>query len=202
MMRYCTLAFLMVMAVLLGACAPEHTVEQPKYPAIAELVKGLIQELEGQQVSVEKTAVLDGKREVKTIDSLNWKHELEPFLQADINKPSWQGLYDSTHTQDAAGSYTKLVPKAGQDLPVKELVVMKDPNGQYVRITARVVTLSALNDVERLLQLDFGPDATGKVRLASYELTGNQKVVFQQQSFFAIKGILMYPTALAPPAAK
>ncbi|MEK7254564.1 MAG: hypothetical protein AAB316_07460, partial [Bacteroidota bacterium] len=43
--------------------------------------------------SIKKTAVVDGQKEEKMLDTLNFEQELKIFSDNDINRPAWSGKY-------------------------------------------------------------------------------------------------------------
>lgn len=93
------LAFL-VLAVLLSACQPgseqaESTVEEA--PSVFFDIKGYFAKAQKQlnqaQPAVTKKVAINGESEEKQLDSLNFKQELEVFIQSDINRPDWVDKY-------------------------------------------------------------------------------------------------------------
>lgn len=52
-----------------------------------------IKRLSEANITLSKTAELNGKREEITLDEPDWTMELEVFKEADINKPAWWDKY-------------------------------------------------------------------------------------------------------------
>jgi hypothetical protein len=42
---------------------------------------------------VKKTVTVNGKTETKEVEIKDWKEELKPFFNSDINRPAWQDKY-------------------------------------------------------------------------------------------------------------
>ena len=157
----------------------------PSYYPVATTVKELITKATASKYQLLKLAVLDGKREEGVLDTVKWDKELEPFLAADINKPSWKGLFKADSVIDAAGlfiTYTSLKP----ELPVRKLQVSLNTGGQPTRIHAQLYQDNTLNVVEKTLQLDFD-NMGGLVR---YSIQGRHKVILMDETFFTITGTL------------
>jgi hypothetical protein len=45
--------------------------------------------------TVKKTVTVNGKSETKEVEIKDWKEELKPFFNSDINRPAWQDKYNT-----------------------------------------------------------------------------------------------------------
>ncbi len=52
-----------------------------------------IKRLNKQHILLEKEIIFGDKNETKLIDSIDWKQELNPFVEIDLLKPSYNGLF-------------------------------------------------------------------------------------------------------------
>ncbi|MDZ7935872.1 MAG: hypothetical protein U5M51_13105 [Emticicia sp.] len=78
--------------------------------------------------------MIEEKKEVLNTKKIDWQKELELFLQADLNKQSYQLSYNKEETPQMA-VYTL---KEGEKLPVKSLKIIfdEDKNSQAHRGSA------------------------------------------------------------------
>lgn len=169
--------------LVITGCEPPQTKGPVSYYAVAPLVKAETERLKSAKTGIHKQATLDGKPEEHNLNEGNWNHELDPFLAMDINKPSWKGLFKADTARDAAGmfiTYTASKP----DFLVQKLTVSVSTSGKPIRISANLLQDNVLSTVEKTLQLDF--DTAGK--LVKYFSQGRQKVIFMDETRFAITG--------------
>jgi hypothetical protein len=84
------------MLLLLAACGSSSPKEEA--PALYFDLKGYIEKevtrLNHLKPIVDKTVVVNNQAERKKVKVENWTDELTVFLDADINKSAWQGLFD------------------------------------------------------------------------------------------------------------
>lgn len=81
----------------------------------AEYLDGLQRELEQSNSALKKTIGFVDEVETQSLKAPEWAVEFKPFLNSDINKAAWQGLYTisktancETYTTDKAKLKTKL----------------------------------------------------------------------------------------------
>ncbi len=68
------------------------------------LIQAERQRLSARTGPVVKTIEIDGQREVRQLEHIDWASELQIFAKADLNKPAWQGKYavDSVFAETGA----------------------------------------------------------------------------------------------------
>jgi len=114
---------LLFISLLLVGCTESETQNSTKtYLDLAGLVNKQITELNKNQPPTHKILVIEEKKEVLNTNKIDWQKELELFLQADINKQSYQLSYNKEETLQMA-LYTL---KEGENLPVKSLKIIFD----------------------------------------------------------------------------
>ncbi|MVT06882.1 hypothetical protein [Chitinophaga tropicalis] len=102
-------------------------------------LKGYFQQelnnMEAHRPSLQKTVVLNGQRDSMTIttpDSSQLQHLLQPFLEADLNKPSLQGAYDTILLADQFTGKHSLMYKARNTSTVPQEVILDIDNNQRI----------------------------------------------------------------------
>lgn len=176
------LLFVVILAASLAGCVEPAKKVSSKYADIAGFVKAQQARLTSAHALLVKTGGTNGKLETVKLDSVNWAHELDPFLQADINKPSWQGFFqvDSSKTGDTI-LYSYQATK--DELTVRSLKV-KYVAGQGIRsFNAKVDKRSVLSDVN--LDLYMSVESDGSL---SYKTNASQKVVLQDSGLVTVIG--------------
>ncbi len=182
------LACCALISLLISSCTAPDTTGSHRYYDVAGLVKGQIQTLETSKVSVYKSGILNGVALSATLDTINWHHELDPFILADINKPSWLGLYKLDSSKVERGT-TLVYTAQRDDLPVRSLTVVLDQERHPLQLKASLQKLSMLNDGDQELELVF-TEHEGKPALAAYMLSGTEKVTFQGPTQYKVRGDL------------
>lgn len=93
---------LFILVLLFSACTQTQPIEQEKfYFNLTSFFNKQAESLNSLNPDVHKIITKNGEREEKIVSDLDWQQELMVFTRADINKPSWKGLYtiDSTETE-------------------------------------------------------------------------------------------------------
>lgn len=130
--------------------------------------------LNQQKPTIVKWVAKDDLGEKKKLKIKDWKKELKSFIDADINKGSWQNEFNKT-TINELTTYTS----ANDKIPVKKLMVAKQGDSViYVRII--VTTTNFLYTSKDTL--NYYP---GKF----YELKKTQKITLFSQTSYQIKGV-------------
>jgi len=118
-----TMRKLLFISLLLIGCTESETQNATKtYFDLAGLVNQQIAELNKNQPLTHKNLEIEDKKEVLNTNKIDWQKELELFLQADLNKQSYQLSYNKEETPQMA-VYTL---KEGEKLPVKSLKIIFD----------------------------------------------------------------------------
>lgn len=177
------LTLLVISLFMLSGCEEPTKKASIRYHDIAGFVKQQKARLIQQHAKLVKTGGTDGKLSTVSLDSVNWGHELDPFLQADINKPSWQGFFkqdSSIHGDTVVFNYAP----TKEELTVRALTVKTIAGHGIKSFTARVVKLSALSDVTLDLVMTIRPD--GKL---FYSTNAVQKIILQDKGTVTVAGL-------------
>jgi hypothetical protein len=168
------LALLVLIAsFLLHACQEQTapTVDQPDpFFDLKGYMEEQVEALNQKQPKVRKTILVDGQRETKQFDSLDYRTELKTFINSDINRKAWVEKYKADSTFE--GSFLKQVTynSTANDLKTQLLRVQyKDDKVSDIYIENRTNNIVA--DVRQ--DLHFQPQ-TG------YRLLTTQETVLSE----------------------
>lgn len=171
----------------LVSCRPEETGDDaPKlYYDLKGFIENQIVYLNDKKPKVSKTAVLGSKREVSETREVDWKKELELFVQADINKPSYRQSYEVIGNGPLHYEYRL---KSGNDLPVAYLKIDTDTVlKQPLHVEALIRTKNKIYNSEKRVVLN-AQKRNSLLEVNSYEVTGYQKLIFVEKKEFSILG--------------
>jgi hypothetical protein len=145
--------------------------------------------LEQETPLVQKMVVSNGSKESLSTKEINWKRELELFLQADINK----GPYGKSYTivqQDSLHYEYNLME--GEKLPVQYLKITLDkPGGTPTAIAAQLVSKNKLYESNKDIQLTCTTQS-GRTVISTYSIKGYQRLVLTEPKAFEITGQIKY----------
>ena len=170
---------LILCTVFIGCTNTETKNTSKSYYDLANIINQQIANLSSQKPLVEKKLVIADKTETLQTKDINWNKELELFLQADLNKQSYQARYN-IQQKDNTVTYTL---KEGEDLPVKELVIEFDEVNNPKYIGAKIQTSNYLYESDKMLSAQLN-----KNQLLSYHIKGWQKLFIGSKKNFNIKG--------------
>lgn len=183
--------FLTIVAVILlfstVSCRQEEVQDNaPKmYYDLKGFVENQIVYLNEKKPEVNKTAVLGSKRDVSKTREVDWKKELELFIQADINKPSYRQSYKVVKNGPLHYEYRL---KPGNDLPVAYLKIDVDSVlKQPLRVEALIHTSNKVYNSEKKLVL-HAVKRDNLLQVSTYEVDGYQKLIFVEKKAFSISG--------------
>lgn len=167
-----------IVIVLLLGCNTNQEVlprQEALYFDIPSYFKGEVQKLSIRKAPIHKQVWINGTQENKDIDIKDWKTELNMFVNADINKTSWKGLFKEDKTGDSL-IYTSV----STNIPVKKLIVEKV--GTYIKGISIFI-----NEDNYLYKkqdsLYYYPDSL-------YEINSRQKVTLLKEKRYKILGHL------------
>lgn len=183
--------FLIIIAAVLlflaVSCRQEETRDDaPKvYYDLKGFIENQILYLNEKKPEVSKTAVLGSKREVSETREVDWKKELELFIQADINKPSYRQSYEVVGNGPLHYEYRL---KPGNDLPVAYLKIDTDSVlKQPLHVEALIRTKNKIYNSEKKVVLNARKHNC-LLEVSSYEVNGYQKLIFVERKEFGIRG--------------
>ena len=171
----------------LVSCRQEETGDDaPKvYYDLKGFVENQIVYLNEKRPEVNKTAVLGSKREASKTREVDWKKELELFVQADINKPSYRQSYEVVQNGPLHYEYRL---KPGNDLPVAYLKIDTDSVlKQPLHVEALIRASNKVYNSEKKLVLNASK-RDNLLEVNTYEVDGYQKLIFVEKKVFRIHG--------------
>lgn len=184
--------YLLVFTAYLYACSTppsQETVSTRDYFDLRGFMERQIASLTAIHPVVSKTMKIGDSSEQISTSSVDWKKELDLFLQADLNKPALKGSYDSFRPDSVTFEY-KLKPN--EDLPVEYLKIVLDSiSNEPAHLEARILTKNKLYESRKNLQLECGRE-DGTWILKSYQISGYQELLFTDRKIFQITAILSY----------
>lgn len=176
-----------ILLISLVSCRQEETRDDaPKvYYDLKGFIENQIEYLNEKKPEVSKTAILGSKREASKTREVDWKKELELFVQADINKPSYRQSYEMVQNGPLHYEYRL---KPGNDLPVAYLKIDTDSVlKQPLRVEALIRASNKVYNSEKKVVLNAAKH-DNLVEVNSYEVDGYQKLIFVEKKVFSIHG--------------
>jgi len=152
--------FLIGFLVLLEACDKDpseiyfegqlHYFDMPAFMAKQE------SNLQKKNQWVRKKVTKDGRTHFIECGDIDWKQELDPFMEADINRPAWRGEFKvDTISLERVNVIT--FKTVNEDIPVKNMVVTIDKaTGQCLQVTVDRSTDNFLYSSEQKLFFTVG----------------------------------------------
>ncbi len=178
-----TMRKLLFISLLLIGCTESETQNATKTNFdLAGLVNQQIAELNKNQPLTHKNLEIEDKKEVLNTNKIDWQKELELFLQADLNKQSYQLSYNKEETPQMA-VYTL---KEGEKLPVKSLKIIFDEDKTVKHLEALLQTKNYLYESEKHLLMTLD-----KNRLTNYQIEGWQELFIGKKKSFKVDGIVV-----------
>lgn len=153
------------------------------YYDLKGFIESQISVLNKVRPEVIKTMSVSGKNETRTSREMDWKKELELFVQADINKPAYSKSYSITKPDSLTVLYTL---SSGESLPVRFLKIEMDKiSGMPVLIQAQLRSENKLYQSEKNIEM-HGSVQGGQWHLNTYAIKGYQKLATMDKKAFEI----------------
>ena len=177
------ISLLLLSVCCLFSCNNPKQTTLPPYFSLPDYMNSQIKILAANKTGAVKTISVNGKKEVHKFDILDWKEELQSFIDADINKPSWRGnfMVDTAYTVDKADT-EKLITYSTEEpgIRTKKLVLNFDIHTKNItEVEAYNLTDNVLYHFEQ--QLFYFP-------MKSYFISTTEKVVLLNPSQLNIRG--------------
>ena len=137
-------------------------------------------ELSAKNLRIKKTVIKDNVVAEKIFDHPDWKTELNPFVECDINKPSWKNSY----TIDSSGNNeTYCIKYLARDssLEIKSINFCFERDSiSFIRIEKRTDDMYYNNSTT----LNYFP-------MKAYSIINSQKITFNKGSEVEVKGLFL-----------
>ena len=169
-----------------SACTPTGEQNQTKvYYDLEGFVKKQIALLAKEKPLVDKAATIKQQTQKQQTRDIDWAHELELFVQADLNKPAFRSSYAISQSDPLSYTYT-LKPEEDK-LTVRSLSIQLDSaTRQPRRIEALLRTKNLLYESDRHVLMTCAPSAGNEWRVQQYTIDGYQQLRFFERNDFGI----------------
>jgi hypothetical protein len=175
---------LIFISLLLVGCTESSNENTPKYYYdLAGFINQQISQLTASKPLTQKNLLIGDKTETIQTKDIDWMKELELFLQADLNKQSYQLSYDKDSTQNTVVYQLK----KGEKLPVKTLKIEFDEEKSPKHIEALMQVENYLYKSEKHILMDLE-----KKQLKSYQIKGCQELFVGTKKDFKVSGNLVH----------
>lgn len=129
--------------ILLVSCTntkEDAAVTAGNYFDITALVRKDMKNNMSNNCREEKSVYLNANKETKLLDSIDWKKELEPLMDCDINKPAWKGRFFADTVKTSVSGITSIQYRAlSEKVNVKSMIIeMKQNEIQRIYITKKI----------------------------------------------------------------
>lgn len=184
--------FFLSVVTLSVSCNRTNLKYDKPYFDFDSLINIQVRSLMQAEVSLSKTVVLDGKGDQSTIkiDSAKIANELDVFRQLDvINKPLYRDAYEIIDGEkDSRSNLLIRKYKSKKPAPVPFVNFYYAHDFLHLKkIESYYVEDNALYSAKRMLQLEFD-NASGKLLLNRYVVTGTQKMILTDSVKFSVEG--------------
>jgi len=183
--------FPIIIILLLSGCdQPQEKAKEKKiYYDIKGFIETQIEFLSEQKPIVDKVMSVSGKNESRSTREIDWKKELELFIQADINKPAYSKSYAVSKPDSLTSVYTL---KTEENISVKWVRIQLDKTtGNPVLIQARLRSENKLYQSEKNVELHCKSESN-QWHLTSYSIKGYQKLATMDRKDFDIQAEVKY----------
>lgn len=137
--------------------------------------------LHSNKIKLKKVISKDSITEYKYYDTVDWKEELKPFAECDLNKPSWKNSYSTDSVIDNGMLCIKYEAK-------DSVLKIKKINLCFEHDSLTLINIEKRMDnpyFDYTTSLNYFP-------MKAYSITNSQKIVFTKVSVMEVKGIFIY----------
>lgn len=168
--------YFLIIALALFSCKQENKTKaniKPLYFDLKLYFEKEIKRLQQLHPNVDKKVSVNGSVEQKKTKISNWDKELAIFINADINKASWNGSFKHSKT-----NYSDTYISDNRKIPIKSLKV--DYKGN--KISKIAITIENTNILFHSVDtLTYYPDSL-------YEIKKRQKIKLLKEKNYTITG--------------
>lgn len=160
--------------IILSCGSPQNNGVTSNYFQLPQYFKNEAERLQSANPQITKSVAINGVSEQKTIHVDSWEKELASFIDADINKPAWKGLF-KVQRSESTDIYTTNSTK----VPVKKVSITKADSNKVKRVQIIVENKNAL--YTSIDTLTYFPDSR-------YEINRTQKIRLMGQKKYLVSG--------------
>lgn len=172
---------LCLVLLVVSACSTKPMRDQNSFELdYSELVRSEIKKLNDSGLCLKKEITYSGDTEEKTNSNPDWARELRPFLDCDVQKPSFDKLYTS-QTNHSGDSTFILYTARGKSSQVRKLeIILLQKN--LKRINARIYKKNSYFELAETLEYNS---------MEGYSIKGSQKMLFASETAYQLKAQFM-----------
>lgn len=167
---------------LIFACTTPSTNSKPNYYPWKNFLQNEIARLQQQKPAVNKSVLLNGRKEVKTLTDINFEHELSLFMEADLNKPAYENSYDNLSENNLIWYSLK----KDQNLKVKSVQIQLGALEQPENVTIVIQEKNIIFSSEKKIHMNFHEG-----QLQTYSIEGSQQLAWLQPSSYKLLGVIL-----------
>jgi hypothetical protein len=178
---------LVLFAAALMSCENSEDMgkDEKYYYDLKGFINNQIIVLNEKKPEVSKELIMDDLKEVSTSKDVDWKKELELFIQADLNKPSYQKSYTVVRADSLSYDY---ILKPNEDMPVRRLNIRLDEaTHQPVAVKALLKSENKIYTSEKTISLTC-VKRENLLEVSSYSVVGYQKLALMKRKSFSVSG--------------
>ena len=156
-----------------------------KFVNLARFIQEQTALLDSLNPPVDKKVRVGEKDEQQTLRDINWKKELELFLQADISKPAIQAGFE---IEEQSGNVRVFRPRSGENPDIQYLKVSFDEQGRSIQaIEALISQSNYLYKSEKKISFQCKSNRQGQTQITAYQIAGFQQLIFNEQVPYEIQ---------------
>ncbi len=142
-----------------------------------------LNQLSSSPLSVKKTVILDGTREVIDSVQVDLQKEWALFQEADLNKPA----YALSYSDESTPGLIKYTLKKGEDLPVRSFKISLDSAGRPAQVDFLISSENLIYSTSKNLSMRLN-----KGRVVSYTISGSQALRwFSAPTRYTVSGVVL-----------
>lgn len=145
---------------------------------LAAFIASEIDSLSDESPVAFKQVTLNGNKEEKEIEIVDWKTELEAFNAADISKPALIGRYQIDTAWNSSAMKSITYQALDKDLKVRKLSIEYNIEKTPVKIDAHILTKNFLYTSEQYLIY---------IKNKGFNISGSQAIRFLEKDSFQVK---------------
>ena len=136
--------FFLFLLIAFLACTPTAD-KNPAYFDLKGYFNDQIALLDSLKPEVNKSVDSDSIQETKKLSDIQWKDELQPFLECDLNKPAWKGKFfiDTLEGEDN-GSYALVYSAKDSTFQMQNVLIDFNSKGNIDHVRMKSFTKNKL----------------------------------------------------------
>lgn len=159
------------------SCTPAPVSAPPVYFSVTAWLDSLLQTPAFDGMRLRKQVTYAGREETATTAHPDWKKELQPFYDADINKPAYAGAF-TADTLVRQGMREIRYTTTAAKIPVRQLTITYTEN-QISQVRIRYKKSNAWFRLEQELRI---------TPREGYSISGTQNMAIGEEVSFTIAG--------------